>query len=389
MSHQYRTFVSRPARGALGALETFMNQAALDLPIRSADVQADPLLRAGFDIGWDHAHHGLVPPAELLLAGTPVCQGWMAGRAVFGRRTLGTARQTRQWLALRLLAWRQGIRFEVLEVTPNYLSQLHVARCPVLRVPLAGTSNQPEGSSVERLNSAAGYAAGNLVVMSRAAALAAQGISVEQAVRQACLLEGGAEFANGLNAAAWWRLACLLSFARPMPFAEAARLPLAVLPPNRVRLLNAPQGLQALVTRCFMAPGWAARCQALAQCLPAHSLRLDFNLFVGAIAPRVLEAGADPQALKLALEDAWLQERVQRRWTHFVLSLGQGGTDALLERALHKQLAGVRTVQHAAEQALEGWALADGGRVLPVAHTSRRPPPPLARPSITVSSALC
>ena len=366
-----------------------MNQAALDLPIQHSDVQADPVLRAGFDIGWDHAHHGLVPPAELLFSGTPVCQGWIAGRAVFGRRTLSTSRQTRPWLALRLLAWRQGIRFEVLEVTPNYLSQLQVPRCPVLRVPLVGTPNQPEGSSIERLNSAAGYAAGNLVVMSQAAALAAQGLSLEQAVRQTRMLEGGAQSANGLNAAAWWRLACLMSFARQMPFAEAARLPLAVLPPNRVRLLNAPQGLQALVTRCFMAPGWAARCQALAQCLPAHSLRLDFNLFVGAIAPRVLEAGADPQALKLALEDAWLQERVQRRWTHFVLSLGQGGTDALLERALHKQLAGVRTVQHAAEQAVEGWALADGGRVLPMVRTSCRPLPRPARASAPSVGALC
>ena len=44
--------------------------------------------QAGFQIGWDHAHHGLVPPAGLLLDGTPIGQGWRAGRAVFGRRTL-------------------------------------------------------------------------------------------------------------------------------------------------------------------------------------------------------------------------------------------------------------------------------------------------------------
>ncbi len=62
-----------------------MNQATLELD----RTDADTFDRAGFDIGWDHAHHGLVPPAELMHADTPVCQGWMAGRAVFSRRTPG------------------------------------------------------------------------------------------------------------------------------------------------------------------------------------------------------------------------------------------------------------------------------------------------------------
>ena len=74
------------AKGPRTSLETTMTQATLELDTPAADA-AD---RTGFDIGWDHAHHGLVPPAELLHEGTPVCQGWLAGRAVFGRRTLAT-----------------------------------------------------------------------------------------------------------------------------------------------------------------------------------------------------------------------------------------------------------------------------------------------------------
>jgi len=65
-----------------------MNQATLSFPASDAAF-AGPADRIGFDIGWDHAHHGLVPPAELLHQGTPVMQGWLAGKAVFGRGARG------------------------------------------------------------------------------------------------------------------------------------------------------------------------------------------------------------------------------------------------------------------------------------------------------------
>ena len=350
-----------------------MNQATLELTARpdaspnagSVSQTATAADATGFDIGWDHAHHGLVPPAELLLEGTPIGQGWRAGRAVFGRRTLATGRATRQWLALRTLAWRQGIGFEGQQVTAHYLAQLHTEHCPVLRRPLGGAAGHPDAAIVERLNPQAGYAAGNLAVMSHAAGQAREGIDVLETLRRATRAQACGEVVEGLHAAAWWRLAALRAFAAPLPFHEAARLPLAVLPPSRVRLLNAAQGLQALVTRLFMASGWAARTRALAQLLPAHTLRHDFNLFVGALAPRVLEAGGEALALRRALEDAWLHERVQRRWQHFVLSLGETATEALLGAATALGLAGVRTLHHARETATDGWALPAPNRTVP------------------------
>jgi len=350
-------------------LETTMTQATLALDTPPAEA-AD---RTGFDIGWDHAHHGLVPPAELLHAGTPVCQGWMAGRAVFGHRVLVTHRATRQWLQLRLLAWRRGIAFEGQQVTPHYLAQIDTLCCPVLRVPLGGTPADPAAAQVERINPDAAYAAGNLAVISRGAALAREGVGVVEAVRRARRAEASGEPEASLDAPAWWRLAALRSYATPLPFCEAARLPLALLPPNRVRLLNAVQGLQALVTRLFAAPGWSARTRDMAALLPEHTLRHDFNLFVGALAPRVLEAGPDTRAVRRALEDAWLHERVQRRWQHLVLSLGEAGVEALLAQATARGLAPVRVLSHAVEQATEGWAL------VPPPRAARRrtalPPP--------------
>ena len=331
-----------------------MNQALLELPLP----QPQPADRTGFDIGWDHAHHGLVPPAELLHAGTPVCQGWMAGKAVFGRRTMSSRRCTRQWLDLRIQAWREGALFDEQLVTANYLGQLHAERCPVLRLTLGGVAGSDDTAAViDRINPEAGYAAGNLVVLSARAAAARRGITVQQAVRLARRAEQCGEAVAGLDAAAWWRLAALGAFATPLPFAEAARLPLALMPPNRVRVLNVAQGLQARVTQFFAAPGWSGRCAALARLLPEHTLRHDFNLFVGAMAPRVLESAPEAAARRLALEDAWLQERVQRRWQHLLLSLGEAGAQAMLARAAEEQLPGVRVLQHPAAQATEAWGL--------------------------------
>ena len=360
-----------------------MNQATFEFDV----ARADACDRTGFELGWDHAHHGLVPPAELLLDGTPVSHGWRAGRAVFGGRTLAATRAVRRWLLLRTSAWKRGITFEGTQVTAHYLAQIEATHCPVTRQPLGGAA--ADAPVVERLHGDAGYAAGNLAVLSQRAAAAKAGFDARgghdgrEALRRAAHIDAGIEPSpDGLAVADCWRLAVLTSFVTPLPFAEAARVPLRVLPPNRVRLLNAVQGLQALVTLQFSTPGWSARVRALADLLPpspGRELRHDFNLFVGALAPRLLEAqpGLDPRATRRALEDAWADERVNRRWQQFVLALGEAATSTLLERAATAGLAGVRTLLHAPAQATEGWSLASRGRVV---AQPRRARPPLPRP---------
>jgi hypothetical protein len=136
----------------------------------------------------------------------------------------------------------------------------------------------------------------------------------------------------------------------------------------------------------FATAGWSERYRHLAASLPEHSLRQDFNLFVGAMAPRVLEAGSDPVVLRHALEDAWLHERVQRRWQHFVLSLGETACEAWVERLGKNKPAGAqarRTCQiwvWAAEQATEGWALAQGGQAARVDAAQPRVVAPASSP---------
>ena len=58
----------------------------------------------------------LVPPAGLMLDGTPVSQGWRAARAVFGRRTVAATRAAAagstwaRWLATVVAMWRKWCR---------------------------------------------------------------------------------------------------------------------------------------------------------------------------------------------------------------------------------------------------------------------------------------
>jgi hypothetical protein len=347
-----------------------------------------PTEDVGFQIGWDHARHGLVPPVELMSDGVPLGQGWRAGRALFGRRTLASTRATRGWLQLRLAAWKQGLEFETTQVTPHYLAQIEATRCPVTRRPLGGAPDDDASPVVVRLNPEAGWAAGHLATLSRRAADALTPAGARAALRQAARVDAGIDAAPAaLVPAEVWRLAVLLSFVAPLPFAEALRVPLRVLPPNRVRLLNAVQGLQALLTVQFAKPGWSERLRAVADLLPlvapGRELRQDFNIFVGAFAPRLLEAGAghDAPTMRRVLEDAWCNERVNRRWQSFVLALGESAVEALLERAAADGLAATRTLLHAPALATEGWSLASSGRLpaqprrAPVLRTPPRPKP--------------
>ncbi len=239
-----------------------------------------------------------------------------------------------------------------------------------------------------RLNPEAGWAAGHLATLSRRAADALTPDGARAALRHAARVDAGiAPAPAGLAPAEVWRLAVLQSFVAPLPFAEALRVPLRVLPPNRVRLLNAVQGLQALLTLQFAKPGWSERLRAVADLLPrvapGRELRQDFNLFVGAVAPRLLEAGTghDAPTMRRVLEDAWCDERVNRRWQAFVLALGEAAVEALLERAAEGGLAATRTLLHAPALATEGWSLASNGRLLaqprraPVVRTPPRPRP--------------
>lgn len=326
--------------------------------------------QTGFEIGWDHAHYGLVPPAEHLHPAHPLRQGWDAGRTSFGQRTLKPNRHVRKWLQLRLHAWLRGRSFEGIQVTPHFLAQIDTPRCPVTRGLLTHATGQGSDASVDRVNNQAGYAAGNLAVISTRANQAKDRLGWEDARRQSMQAEQSPTGqVEGLSAAEWARLSVLMSFCTPLPHATAATLPLLVLPPNRLRVLNAIQGLQALVTLQLAQPGWSARIVRLARVIPGDSARRDFNLFFHSLLPRVLEGGPtpDPVALRDRLEDAWRQPAVLRRWQRFATQLTAAQAQALLQRAVKLGMGQGATALHDPHQATEGWALEHGGYEAPPA----------------------
>ncbi len=312
----------------------------------------------GFELGWDFAHHGVAPPVAHLYAQSPLLQGWQAGSATFGRRTLKPSRHTQLWLQLRTHAWARGRSFEDVQVTPNYLQQITVDYCPILRQPLLGQA------SIDRVRNDAGYAAGNLAMMSAGAnaAKAAHGWAEASEIASSTS-QGPFKRIAGLGTAEWQRVAVLCSFVTELPHEEAATIALHLLPPNRLRLFNPIQALQALVTRQLATPGWSARLARIEALLPGETLRTDFNRFLMALAPRVLRVAAltEAQDIRWALEDAWSDALVQKRWVRFALQLNAAQAEKLVQRAAAKRLSTVHVQRHPRLTATEGWALERGG----------------------------
>jgi hypothetical protein len=321
----------------------------------------------GFELGWDYAHYRLVPPVEQLLPGNPVRDGWEAGQAVFGVRTLRATPHVRKWLQLRLGAWMRGKAFALSQVTPSFLERIDVTVCPITGEALTQGTGTDTDASVDRVNNQAGYAAGNLAVMSVRANAAKSACDWRDAAAFVRHIErGGLGQIDGLGAREWARLVSLMSYCTPLSHAEAAKLPLLVLPPPRLRLLNAVQAVQAGLTLCFARPGGVPKVDALVRLFPA-GVQLEVRSFVTTLLARRIAAGPTATAARLrsALEAAWCEPMIMRRWQHVALRLGPATCEAVaaaLPAAMATAIAGAAPMRYLSfEQATKGWALATGG----------------------------
>jgi hypothetical protein len=346
---------------------------------RATPPGADPD-RTAFEIGWDFAHYRLVPPADHLHPGHPVRQGWEAGQAVFGARTLQARPGVRKWLQLRLNAWLRGKAFDSHTVTPHLLRVIDVPVCPITGEALTQGTGGLSDASVDRVNNDAGYAAGNLAVMSVRANRAKADRDWRDAAACARRLEAeGLDAIDGLTAAHWARLASLMSLCTPLPHAAAASLPLLVLPPVRLRVLNPVQALQVVLTLRFCQPGQMPRIDALVALCPPDVRGPLHSLLTTLLARRIAAGpGADAATLRRAMEAAWAQPLVLRRWQRVALRLVPAECERIVAFAVRRQLAGAALRCQSLKSATDGWALETGGRVElpahePVAEASRLP----------------
>ncbi len=328
-------------------------------PAPAAGSYPDP--QTGHAIGWDHARHGVAPPAALLREGCPVRAGFVAARARFAGRSLRPSPHVRQWLRLRVQAWLHGQVFEDMQLTANHLRQICPTHCPVTRE-LLGAQGVPT-----RMRGDAAFAAGNMVMLSARAAQARGGVADWQAAWALATQPGAAGSANAvrLHAAEWARLALLMSFTCTLSEQHAAALPLLVLPPNRLCLFNPTQGVQALLTRLLAQLGWTPALRRWAAVLGDTPARHELHRVAAALLPRMLRgnAAADAQAHRQTLEDAWGCALLQRRWQSFAEALRAGQAHALLDDARRAGWAGRGLNLVSGERATEGWALPTQGRL--------------------------
>ena len=320
----------------------------------------------GFELGWDYAHHRVCPPEAYAQAPSPLRDGLLAGQATFGLRTLNATRPVRKWLQLRLHAWLRGRSVELVQVTPNHLAQLEVSHCPITRTALSVATLESSDASIDRVRNDAGYAAGNLAVMSTKANHAKAGHGFRDAIQFVKQVEAGALGGiDGLTAAQWARVAVLCSLVEPLPHDEACALPLLVLPPNRLRLFNPAQALQAFVSRQLLVPGWSQRVSRIEALVPGKPAQRAFRDFFHALLPRVLEAGRNiaPHEARWAVEDAWRSPLVQRRWTLFARMLTATQCESIVKRATARKLGTGVVSQLSDAQATDGWNLETRGYV--------------------------
>ena len=170
---------------------------------------------------------------------------------------------------------------------------------------------------------------------------------------------------HGLTAAQWGRVAVLCSLVEPLSHDEACGLPLLLLPPNRLHLLNPAQALQAFVSQQLLKPGWSHRVSRIEALVPGQASRRAFRDFFHSLLPRVLEAGrtSEVNRARWAIEDAWRNPLVLKRWSAFARQLSAPQCEALVVKAVQRKLGACNAQQHSDAQATEGWNLASRGYV--------------------------
>ncbi len=254
-----------------------------------------------------------------------------------------------RWWRLQGDARRRGRGLEPLLVTPRFLARIDSPVCPVQRTPLG-----PRTAVVVALRDDAAVAAGHLATLGPAAAAATPG-----RWQDAWAAAETADATSPLDTAAWRRLAVLRSFVQPLQPVEVARLPLHVLPPNRLRVLSPVQGLQVAATLALRGADRAVRLLQLAALAAAEDTRQALRVFVLTLlarCPADLDTLPTPAA-RQALEDLWGDALLQRRWERLALRLSDAEAERLLLRARRGRLLGSGWRPLDKGFATDGWAL--------------------------------
>ncbi|AOY97569.1 hypothetical protein BKK79_37165 (plasmid) [Cupriavidus sp. USMAA2-4] len=328
----------------------------------------DPKL--GFDIGFDYAANGLELPSHIRDEESELpaalFQGYRYGVERHGRSHGRSDRFTRKWLQLRVNAWRRLRHFDD-RVTPGYLRTIDVVYCPITRVKLEHGTGSMDSWSVDRIYNGAGYAPGNLAVISRRANEAKGTLTVEKVVR---ILAGESswELDPALGREEWRRAICLMAWSDPTIAPQVSgRLPMVVAPTPRTLLHSPYTAFQILLVHAQMNVPIARGgdpIQAVVDLVASKKARRQVVELILSLQRMARENEATMRregrfgAVSLnALEDAWAAPGIAAHWDKLVRKTEPA--------AFAPALAILRGRLVANEQRFEGWALQSGGYDLP------------------------
>ncbi|CAN5484606.1 hypothetical protein BH09PSE5_BH09PSE5_04630 [soil metagenome] len=286
---------------------------------------------AAIELGWDYAHHGIRPSLEALCSSADLKQGYQAGLAVFGRRTLKLTPYVKPWLETRFDALQRSIEFDTLQINARYIEQIAATHCPATRQAL---DIAEQHTVIGRLRTDIGYVAGNLFVMSRTARISQRGLRMTSTP--------AAARATRLDPADQARLEVLQSFGEALSHAAASRVPMLVLPPNRLHVRNPIQVLQALASLSLACGD--DRFEAMRAAMPGKQVRDHVDAFADAFAASYrMSLSATMRAhsaskiegrtlQRWAIEDAWKAVTVQLAWARLASHVDAAATERIVAK---------------------------------------------------------
>ena len=274
--------------------------------------------KIGFEIGYDHAVYGAHIMENFKLDAESISiieAGFLEGQRKFEGRPRASNIFIRKWLHLRISAWTRGRIFDE-HITPDYLAAINVSICPITRMELTKGKLADSDWSVDRIINNAGYARGNLAVMSSKANLAKGTLLPDDILG---IIRSG-EARDGLTPIEWARMACMTAYIDD----RRSVLPLLLMPPPKMLIANIHIPFQMMLM--YSAAGYSSPqgYQKMRAAIPGKSAKraMDefFMLAIGKL------RGADKcnsyQSFFLHAGDAWQDGKLMARFRPLIHDMG-------------------------------------------------------------------
>lgn len=314
--------------------------------------------KTGFEIGWDHYAHTLLLPCNLTPEEFDLTL--LGFRAAKQRNVpqIPHDRFVRKWLHLRLNAWRRSRTFDA-SVIPELIKRIDVSHCPITKIKLTYGAGAESDWSVDRVSNNAGYAPGNLVIVSSLANIAKSNYNYEEITRFASnkeiALPAGKSGLRALTKMEWMRWRSISSHVIVSPEDDSIHYdiaPCVCVPPRNIPM-NASSALQMSVG-LFVVEAQSKPLNGMLACLPKPK-RSALNQIV-ARAKKTTCRG-------MRATDIWFHERLFAEMHDFFYTLDKNDFNAI---AISGQAS--MCCKKAMTCAVENWNVENNGYDEPVTY---------------------